>query len=145
MSDSRKNSPKIVPELYVTEIGKSLSFWCDLIGFSVLYDRPEEGFAYLTLDGAEIMLEQRSDTDRTWETGPFSFPLGRGINFQIKVPDMESILFRLEAAGIPLFMDIEEKWYRAGNLELGQKQCLVMDPDGYLLRLIVDLGQRSIL
>ena len=23
----------------------SVRFWCDLLGFEVLYDRPEEGFA----------------------------------------------------------------------------------------------------
>jgi catechol 2,3-dioxygenase-like lactoylglutathione lyase family enzyme len=144
MSNSENRLAKLVPELYVMDIRISLPFWCDLIGFSVLYDRPEEGFAYLNLDGAHIMLEQRSETDRTWETAPLNYPLGRGINFQIKVPDTEPILLRLKEAGIPLFMDIEEKWYRAGKVELGQKQFLVMDPDGYLLRLIVDLGERNI-
>jgi catechol 2,3-dioxygenase-like lactoylglutathione lyase family enzyme len=145
MPYSRNSLTKLVPELYVTDIRTSLSFWCGLIGFSVLYDRPEEGFAYLNLDGAHVMLEQRTETDRTWETAPFSYPLGRGINFQIKVPDTEPILFRLAEAGIPLFMNLEEKWYRADNVELGQKQFLVMDPDGYLLRLIVDLGERGII
>ncbi|WP_321809256.1 hypothetical protein [Burkholderia sp. BCC1985] len=39
---------------------------------------------------------------------------------------------------------IEEKWYRAGDVEIGLNQCLVQDPDGYLLRLTNDLGDRPI-
>ena len=35
----------LVPELTVSDLGRSLAFWRDLVGFGVLYDRPEEGFA----------------------------------------------------------------------------------------------------
>ncbi|SHE69200.1 bleomycin resistance protein [Pedobacter caeni] len=143
MSDQINNWARLVPELSVKDIKASLFFWCDLIGFSVAYDRPEEGFAYLDLNGAQIMLEQRNEADNSWETGPFEPPLGRGINFQIEVPDIEPIIDRLTGAGFGLFVDVEEKWYRAGALEFGQKQFLVMDPDGYLLRLIKDLGERT--
>lgn len=143
MSDQIDNWAGLVPELSVKDIKTSLFFWCDLIGFSVAYDRPEEGFAYLNLNGAQIMLEQRNEQDKGWETGPFEPPLGRGVNFQIEVPDIEPIIDRLAEAGFRLFVDVEEKWYRAGALEFGQKQFLVMDPDGYLLRLIKDLGERK--
>ena len=50
---------------------------------------------------------------------------------------------RLAAAGWPLFMPVEDKWYRAGDRELGQRQCVVADPDGYLLRLAQEIGFRS--
>ena len=80
--------PRLVPELKVTDISASCRFWCGLLGFSVLYDRPEDGFAYLTLDGAEVMLDQRGagalDRRGIWETGPMQPPFGRGINFQIQ-------------------------------------------------------------
>ncbi len=54
---------KLVPELVVADLEASLRFWRGLIGFSVAYDRPEAGFAYLDLDGAQIMLEQRSTAE----------------------------------------------------------------------------------
>jgi catechol 2,3-dioxygenase-like lactoylglutathione lyase family enzyme len=76
---------RLVPELLVTDIDKSLRFWRDLCGFAVLFDRPYEGFAYLDLDGAQIMLDERSRT-RNWETGPMEIPFGRGVNFQVSVP-----------------------------------------------------------
>ena len=37
-------------------------------------------------------------------------------------------------AGWPIFVEPEEKWYRAGDIEIGVRQFLVQDPDGYLLR-----------
>jgi catechol 2,3-dioxygenase-like lactoylglutathione lyase family enzyme len=63
-SDSSASSTltwaRLVPEFLVTDIEKSLRFWRDLCGFTVLFDRPDEGFAYLDLGGAQIMLDERT-------------------------------------------------------------------------------------
>ncbi len=68
---------------------------------------------------------------------------GRGINLQIEVPDVDSLLKRLRENGVDLFMEPEEKWYRKDRVEVGNKQFLVQDPDGYLLRFYEDLGIRE--
>lgn len=39
----------LVPEIAVSDWQKSRAFYCDLIGFHVVYERPEEGFTYLAL------------------------------------------------------------------------------------------------
>ncbi len=135
------NDPQLVPELAVTDLSTSLSFWVDLIGFSVMYSRLQEGFAYLALDRAQVMLDQ-SNLGRTWRTGDLSLPLGRGVNFQINVPAIEPILDRLRTADTPLFVPAEEKWYPVGDEEAGVRQFLVQDPDGYLLRLQASVGRR---
>jgi len=49
----------LVPELLVTDLVTSLRFWRDLCGFTVVFDRFDEGFAYLDLNGGQVMLEQR--------------------------------------------------------------------------------------
>ena len=49
---------KLVPELMVSDIGNSLHFWTVLVGIPIAYERPEVGFAYLDLNGAQLMLEQ---------------------------------------------------------------------------------------
>lgn len=138
--------PRLVPELSVTDIVASRCFWCDVLGFKVLYDRPEDSFAYLELDGAEIMLDQRTggtlERRGIWDTGPMDQPYGRGINFQIRLIDYDATLARVRAAGIALHFGPEEKWYRRGDEELGVNQFLVLDPDGYLVRLSQDLGRR---
>jgi hypothetical protein len=46
-------------------------------------------------------------------------------------------------SGTKLRREPWEKWYRAGDRELGQRQFLVQDPDGYLLRFCQDLGERE--
>lgn len=135
---------KLVPELLVTRLESSLRFWCDLLGFAVAYDRPEEGFSYLHLDGAEVMLEQLADGDRTWLTGPLDPPFGRGINFQIEVTAIAPIVERLQHAAWPRFLEPEERWYRMAAMEVGQRQFLVQDPDGYLIRLAEHVGERAI-
>ena len=125
---------RLVSELIVLDLGASLGFWRDLIGFEVAYDRPEEGFAFLTCDGISFMLEQLDKQARSWLTGPLERPWGRGINFEISRPSIEPILAKLTEANWPLFMEPEEKWYRVGASRAGVRQFLVQDPDGYLLR-----------
>jgi catechol 2,3-dioxygenase-like lactoylglutathione lyase family enzyme len=127
-------SPTLVPELLVADIEASLSFWCNLCGFEVVYDRPEEGFAYIARGSAHVMLEQVG-FGRNWVTAPLDPPLGRGINFQISVPDLAPILHALNEAGWPLFMEPEERWYQVSSGRAGVVQVLVQDPDGYLIRM----------
>ena len=140
-SESESAWARLVPELLVADIDKSLLFWRDLCGFTVLFDRPEEGFAYLDLAGAQIMLDELGQT-RDWVAGPLEAPFGRGMNLQISVPAIEPILVALAPAGWPLFMQPEQKWYRTGEVETGVHQFLVQAPDGYLIRFSAYIGER---
>jgi catechol 2,3-dioxygenase-like lactoylglutathione lyase family enzyme len=134
----------LVPELAVSDWRTSRAFYCDLIGFEVVYERLEEGFSFLTLGDAQLMIDQVG-LGRTFELaeGPLDRPFGRGVNLQIRVPQVRSILDRLETAGVSLYLPLEEKWYRRDDHEVGNRQFVVPDPDGYLLRLFEDLGMRS--
>ncbi|MGL6237109.1 MAG: bleomycin resistance protein [Segniliparus sp.] len=134
--------PALVPELLVADTRRSIEFWCGLCGFAVDYQRPEEGFAYLSLGAAHIMLEQVG-FGRNWITARLEPPFGRGVNFQVGVPAVDPILSALHRAGYPLFMPPETKWYRVGgHEEAGVRQFLVADPDGYLVRFQTSLGRR---
>lgn len=138
--------PRLVPELLVTDPQESLRFWRDILGFRIVYDRPEEGFAAIERDGVEFMLEQRNTgpVERLgiWDTGPLERPFGRGINFEIDVDDVGVLMAALKAANWPIFFGPEERWYRAEEQEIGVHQFLVQGPDGYLLRLSQSLGRR---
>jgi catechol 2,3-dioxygenase-like lactoylglutathione lyase family enzyme len=137
------SDPTLVPELLVTGLDLSLAFWRDLCGFEVAYDRPEEGFAYLTLGSAHLMLEEIGE-GRHWMTGPLEAPFGRGIYFQISVPDAESLSQSLAAAGVEFYLPLEAKRYWVGDEEVGVQQFLVTDPDGYLVRFQTSLGRRPV-
>jgi catechol 2,3-dioxygenase-like lactoylglutathione lyase family enzyme len=118
----------LVPELYVSSLGRSLSFYLDLLGFVVEYDRPEERFASIALGSARIMLEEE------WRTAELRQPFGRGVNLQVEVPDVARICSRLSAASYPLLLAPYERSYRVGRESLIVRQMLVADPDGYLIR-----------
>ena len=136
-------SNSLVPELSISDFKKSIEFYTEILGFKIEYQRTEEGFAYLSLGEAQIMIDQIGKT-RTWKTGEFKHPLGRGINFQIKVVEnIDLLLERLSRNNIELFLEPEEKWYRKEDYHVGNKQFLVQDPDGYLLRFFEDLGRRG--
>ncbi|MCE6074826.1 VOC family protein [Agrobacterium vitis] len=138
-------SNALVPEFAVTDWHKSREFYTRLLGFSVRYERPEEGFSYLELGGAQLMIDQIG-LGRTFEIddAPLTRPFGRGLNVQIRVDNVQTILDRLEAAAIALYLPLEDKWYRTGNMEGGNRQFVVADPDGYLLRFYQDLGEREL-
>ena len=131
---------RLVPELMVSDHAASRDFYVRVIGFQVSYERRAEKFSYLDLDGAELMIEQETDF---WTTARREKPYGRGINLQIEVAALDPILARLERADIALFRPVEEAWYRVGDTYSGNRQFLVQDPDGYLLRMFEDLGERA--
>ncbi len=131
---------RLVCELLVEDLSQSLAFWCDVIGFSIAYRRPEQAFAYLELDGAQIMLCQRSGN---WETAPLTRPFGRGIMFQLQVDKLSAVEARLEAVQWPLYDGPREVWRQTGNVEKGQREIFVQDPDGYLVMLNEVIGLRS--
>lgn len=129
----------LIPELSVSNIDNSLRFYCQLLGFHIDYQRVERGFAFLSLQGSQIMLEQANDA---WRTGDLDYPYGRGINFQIMVDNVASLAQTLKERDYPIMVELEENWYRAGQTLVGQKEFLVMDPDGYLLRFAQDVGEK---
>jgi len=92
---------QLVPELYVVDFKKSLDFYVRILGFSISYQREEEGFAYLFLDQVQIMIDEIGE-GRTWHTAKFEYPLGRGINFQIEVEDVETLYKKLTDNNINL-------------------------------------------
>ena len=77
-----------------------------------------------------------------WEPAPMDRPFGRGINLQMAVPALSPLLDALAAARWPLHEAPREAWYRSGDRMVGQREFLVQDPDGYLLRFAESLGER---
>jgi catechol 2,3-dioxygenase-like lactoylglutathione lyase family enzyme len=131
----------LVPELTVSNLADSLEFYCSL-GFMVEYDRKEQGFAFLSLQGAQLMLEQFHSSG--WNTAQLERPFGRGINFQIEVADIAPMLEVLQSKNYPLYRQRYETWRKVKEEEVGEAEFLVQDPDGYLLRFSQYLGSRPL-
>ncbi|MDP1608082.1 MAG: VOC family protein [Chlamydiales bacterium] len=135
-------NPTLIPELKVLDYDKSLDFYTKLAGFEVVYDRPEENFAMLETNGARLMIEGIITKSRSWLVGQMERPFGRGMHLQIEVQDVHRLYQSLKKAEYQIFFDLEEKWYRVNDKEIGHKQFLVQDPDGYLLRFFEKIGSR---
>ncbi|KPQ24506.1 MULTISPECIES: hypothetical protein [unclassified Halomonas] len=98
----------LVPEFTVEQIEVSLRFYT-IAGFSIRFQRDDPQFAYLELGHAQLMLEQQHE--RGWNVIPLDRPLGRGINFQIEVPDVDTVHSALVAAGVTIFREVKDTWY----------------------------------
>lgn len=133
---------KNIPELAVSNLENSLKFY-KTAGFKIEYDRPENKFAFISLGEIQFMLQELSNNDK-WELAPLTYPFGNGINFQLEVNNLDEIYSNLKNSNYKIAFDIEENWYRQNDKLLGNKEFLVQDPDGYLLRFSEDLGEKEI-
>lgn len=121
----------LVPELSVSNINNSKDFYINILGFDLEYERVEDKFAFLSYGEAQIMIEE---INGYWNTGELQYPFGRGINLQIAAEDVYKIANKLKQNNINLFRNVMESTYECGCEVVFEKEILVQDPDGYLLR-----------
>ena len=91
----------------------------------------------MTID--QIALEHTFDSGHL----PSVYPFWPGLNVQIEVPNITPLIAALKMAAIALFFSLEDKWRRRLEQEVGNRQLIVADPDGYLLRFYQSLGARA--
>ena len=130
---------KIIPEILCSDLSVTREFYLKVLGFAVLYERAAETFIYLSLDGADLMVEQVDGPGRRWVTGKLEKPFGRGLNLQIAIEDVAGLYARVsrEASGC-IYVPLEERNYQCGDESILTTQFVVQDPDGYLLRFARD-------
>lgn len=122
---------KLIPELTVTNINKSKEFYTKVLGFKIEYERLEDKFAFLSLGEAQIMLDE---INGNWNVGELKYPFGNGINFQIDIENIDGFVRNVKAQNVPLFRDVFISSYRCVDVCYVEKEVLIQDPDGYLLR-----------
>jgi catechol 2,3-dioxygenase-like lactoylglutathione lyase family enzyme len=135
-------APPVVPELDVADLDRSLAAYLDVLGFQCHLSRPEERFVYLIRGDIHLMLEEAAGPGRRLRVAPLEFPFGRGMNLQLEVPDVDALYARVQQSDLVIHIPLEERWYRQNQLEVGNRQFVVADPDGYMLRFFSNLGKR---
>ena len=120
----------LIPELSVSNIISSKEFYL-LLGFNVMYERVEDKFCFLELEGNQIMIEEENDT---WNVGDMEYPFGRGINISMSINDIEGYYNHLKSLNIKMFQELEVHEYRVDDKVYRDMEFLIQDPDGYLLR-----------
>lgn len=134
---------RLTPELKCDDYEKSLAFYEGVLGFEILFKREAHGFAMMDFEGARLMIDRDDHYFKDMHAGTEK-PYGRGVNFQIQTSDIIVLHKKVHDAGWPIAYEMKEAWYRANDVELGNKQFCVQDPDGYLLRFFEDLGERPV-
>ena len=136
------DAPTLVPEFDVFDLDRSLAVYVGVFGFRRLFDRPEERFSYLVREGAHLMLEEAAGPGRRFHMAPLDYPFGRGLNLQIQVSNVGALYADVQRSSVKILFPLEERWYRQNESEAGNRQFVVADPDGYILRFFQSLGRR---
>ena len=123
---------KLIPELSVSDINKSKDFYLSL-GFSIVYERVDDKFCFLELDGNQLMIEE---VNQNWNVGELEYPFGRGINISMEVSDIDKLYDFVKEKQYPIFREMQIDSYQVGDKVYHDKQFLIQDLDGYLLRFV---------
>lgn len=123
---------RLIPELTVRSIEKTKRFYVDLLNFRLEYERVEDKFAFVSFEGSQFMFEELHEDG--WNIAEMVYPFGRGINFSMEVDDIDAIYEKLISCEYPLYRPLMVNKYESNDEYIEQKEFLVQDPDGYLLR-----------
>ena len=123
---------KLIPELSVSDINKSKEFYLSL-GFSIIYERVDDKFCFLELDDNQLMIEE---VNENWNVGELEYPFGRGINISMEVSDIDKLYDFVKEKQYPIFREMQIDSYQVGDKVYHDKQFLIQDLDGYLLRFV---------
>lgn len=110
--------------LLVSDTGRALTFYRDLLGLEVDGSRPEMDYpgAWLRMDNAQIHLLELPDVLRGTERPEHG---GRDRHVALSVTDMDALVIVLEAAGVVYTLS-----------RSGRRALFCRDPDGNAIELI---------
>ena len=132
-SEQEMKFNSLIPELSVQDIEKSKAFYIEILQFKIEYERPEGLFMFISKEGNQLMLEQENGH---WATADLQYPYGRGVNFEMAVSNIEALYQRILEFGITAFRELKVSRYMSLGESTEQKEFLIQDPDGYLLRFV---------
>ena len=110
--------------LLVSDTGRALTFYRDLLGLEVDGSRPEMDYpgAWLRMDNAQIHLLELPDVLRGTERPEHG---GRDRHVALSVTDMDALVIVLEAAGVVYTLS-----------RSGRRALFCRDPDGNAIELV---------
>ena len=130
MNEEEITFNSLIPELSVSNIETSKKFYQN-IGFEIKYERKENKFCFLQLEGNQIMIEEQNNN---WNTGKMEYPYGRGINISMAIKNVEKMYNELKEKKVEFYLGLETHEYKVDNEIYKDEEFLIQDPDGYLLR-----------
>lgn len=121
----------LIPEISVKNIEKSKEFYISILGFKLEYERVLDKFIFLSFGEAQLMIEE---INGYWSVGEISYPFGNGVNFQIYAENIDDIYKVCKEKNLIFFRELMINEYKVNNQIVTEKEFLIQDPDGYLIR-----------
>jgi len=118
---------KLIPNLIVSDVGRSVEFYRDVLGFTVAATVPETTpyvFAIVQSGPVEIFLNAPEPAIAEYPTFKDQ-PIGGTLTLFIQVVDIPRAHASLQGQ-VKIVMPLEHKWY-------GVTEFAFEDPDGYLI------------
>jgi catechol 2,3-dioxygenase-like lactoylglutathione lyase family enzyme len=118
---------KLTPNLVVSDVGRSIAFYRDRLGFEVETTVPDaEPYVFAIVRSGPVQIFLNAPEPATEEYPAMKGrPLGGTFTMFIEVTGIEGTYDELKAQ-IPIVAPLETKWY-------GVTEFVVADPDGYLI------------
>ena len=102
----------LIPELTAKDIEATKAFCVGVLRFRVEYERPEDKFAFLSLEGDQLMFRQENGSR---SVRPLEHPYGRGVNFEMTVSDVRALYGRIPENRIVPFRELKRSRCRSGS------------------------------
>jgi catechol 2,3-dioxygenase-like lactoylglutathione lyase family enzyme len=118
---------KLTPNLIVSDVGRSLAFYRDVLGFTVGATVPDDSpYVFATVQSGPVEVFLNAPEPAIAEYPAFmGRPIGGTLTLFIEVVDIASAHESLKDR-VKIVMPLEHKWY-------GVTEFAFEDPDGYLI------------
>jgi len=120
---------KLTPNLVVADVGRSLTFYEQVLGFARGLTVPEQApfvFASVTHGAIEIFLNDRADVVKNHPSLNGKLHATAGGQMFIEMPQGIDEWWAAVKDRAPVIMPIVTQWY-------GMREFAVADPDGYVI------------
>lgn len=118
---------KLTPNLVVSNVERSVAFYCDVLGFTLTQKVPDESpLVFATVRSGDVEVFLNAPGPAIAEYPAFeSRPIGGTLTLFMEVEGIESLHDGL-AGRVNVVMPLERKWY-------GVTEFAIADPDGYVI------------
>lgn len=119
---------RIVPQLIVADLERSVSFYTERLDFAVTLRDPQDAPVFVSLEREEVSLflvSQSSREDAGSVEDLARNKRGVGVRLFFEVDDARAVYDRLTGAGVSILREL------VYNAEEDYTECVLLDPDGY--------------
>jgi uncharacterized glyoxalase superfamily protein PhnB len=117
----------LTPNLVVSDVGRSIRFYCDVLGFTLGPTVPDKApYVFAIVESGPVRIFLNAPEPATEEYPAFTNrPIGGTLTLFVDVSNVRKVHDDLDGK-VTIVMPLERKWY-------GTTEFAFTDPDGYVI------------